>query len=102
MSLDVSTMNDRVDHGPGRRGQRRAGKLVLLTGASLLVGLLVSELALRSAGFSFHLRPEKVEFGWPRSLAALGDEYRSDSDLLWVRAEYQDTLARAREERPVF
>jgi lysophospholipase L1-like esterase len=102
MSLDVAVDNARAEHGRGRRDWRRAGRLALLAGASLLTGLLVSELGLRAAGFSYHLRPEKVELGWPRSLAALGDEYRTDPDLLWVRIEYSATLAHAREERPVF
>jgi len=82
------------------KGWRRAGKLALLMGASLMVGLLASELALRAVGFSFHLRPERIDFGWPRSLASLGSEYRADPDLLWVRADYEQRLARARAERP--
>lgn len=84
------------------KGWRRAGKLALLAGASLAVGLLASELALRAVGFSFHLRPERIDFGWPRSLASLGGEYRADPDLLWVRADYGQRLARARAERPIF
>ncbi|HSS48278.1 MAG TPA: GDSL-type esterase/lipase family protein [Thermoanaerobaculia bacterium] len=90
--------------GPRRLGRwdgRRAVRLALLALASLLVGLLASELALRIAGFSYHLRPEKVALGWPPTLAALGEEYRTDPDLLWVRVEYPDTLAHARAERPV-
>jgi lysophospholipase L1-like esterase len=102
MSLDFAIDNDQAGPGHGRRNWRRAGLLVLLAGSSLLVGLLACELALRAAGFSYHLRPEKVELGWPPSLAALGEEYRSDADLLWVRTEYKTTLAHARAERPVF
>jgi lysophospholipase L1-like esterase len=78
----------------------RIGKLALLAGTSLAAGLLLGELALRAAGFSFHLRPERVQFGWPVSLASLGSEYRTDPELLWVRAGYADLLAQAREERP--
>ncbi|HSS77364.1 MAG TPA: GDSL-type esterase/lipase family protein [Thermoanaerobaculia bacterium] len=99
MSLDVAILGEQTEHGLGR-GWRRAGRLALLAGGSLVVGLLVSELVLRIAGFSYHLRPEKVELGWPPSLAALGEEYRPDSDLLWVRTEYSDTLSHARKERP--
>jgi lysophospholipase L1-like esterase len=80
----------------------RSLKLILLTGAGLVTGLLASELALRVAGFSYHLRPEQIQFGWPKTLASLGDEYRSDPDLLWVHANYAQTLAKARAERPVF
>ena len=77
-------------------------KRALLAGASLAAALALSEIALRVAGFSYHLRPEQVQFGWPKTLAALGDEYRADPDLLWVHADYGQRLARARAERPVF
>jgi lysophospholipase L1-like esterase len=77
-------------------------KLALLAGGSLAAGLIVSELALRAVGFSFHLRPEEIQLGWPRALTSLGGEYRADPDLLWVHADYDRTLARARTERPVF
>jgi lysophospholipase L1-like esterase len=80
----------------------RGLKLLLLAAGSLVIGLLASELALRIAGFSYHLRPEQIQFGWPRSLAALGDEYRTDPDLLWVHTNYPQTLAKARADRPVF
>jgi lysophospholipase L1-like esterase len=79
---------------------RRALKLALLVVLSLAVGLAASELALRIAGFSYHLRPEQIQLGWPRSLASLGDEYRTDPDLLWVHTNYAETLARARADRP--
>jgi lysophospholipase L1-like esterase len=80
---------------------RPALQRALLVGASLALGLGLSELALRVAGFSYHLRPEQVQIGWPKTLAALGDEYRADPDLLWVHADYDQRLARARAERPV-
>ncbi|HEY7216711.1 MAG TPA: GDSL-type esterase/lipase family protein [Thermoanaerobaculia bacterium] len=79
----------------------RAAKLGFLAGAGLLTGLLLAELVLRAAGFSYHLRPEQIQFGWPRTLAALGDEYRADPDLLWVHADYDQRLARARAAHPV-
>jgi lysophospholipase L1-like esterase len=101
-ALDVVVKDPQAEPGPGRLDWRRVGRLLLLAAASLLAGLLLSELALRVAGFSYHLRPEAVQLGWPPSLAALGAEYRSDSDLLWVRNEYDATLAHARQERPVF
>jgi lysophospholipase L1-like esterase len=80
-----------------RPGLKRA----LLAGASLAVALAASEIALRVAGFSYHLRPEQVQFGWPRTLADLGNEYQTDPDLLWVHSDYAQRL-RARAERPVF
>jgi lysophospholipase L1-like esterase len=79
---------------------RRVLQRLLLAGASLAIGLGLSELALRAAGFSYHLRPEQIQFGWPRTLASLGDEYRSDPDLLWVHSDYAQRLAGAG--RPVF
>jgi hypothetical protein len=79
---------------------RRILQKLLLAGASLAVGLGVSELALRVAGFSYHLRPEQIQFGWPKSLASLGGEYRSDPDLLWVHTDYEKRLTGA--VRPVF
>ena len=77
-------------------------KRALLILASLAVALGLSEIALRVAGFSYHLRPEQVQFGWPKTLASLGDEYRTDPYLLWVHSDYGQRLARARAERPVF
>jgi lysophospholipase L1-like esterase len=81
-------------------GRNRGFKLALLAAASLALGLALGELALRVAGFSYHLRPEQIQFGWPKSLASLGDEYRTDPDLLWVHSNYAQTLAKARAERP--
>lgn len=77
----------------------RTLKRLLLAAASLALGLGLSELALRVAGFSYHLRPEQIQFGWPKSLASLGDEYRSDPDLLWVHTDYEQRL---HADHPVF
>lgn len=77
-------------------------KRALLVLVSLALALGLSEIALRAAGFSYHLRPEQVQFGWPKTLASLGDEYRTDPYLLWVHSDYDQRLARARAERPVF
>jgi lysophospholipase L1-like esterase len=74
---------------------RRIFQRLLLAGASLAIGLGVSELALRLAGFSYHLRPEQIQFGWPKTLASLGGEYRSDPDLLWVHSDYDQRLKKA-------
>lgn len=92
---------------PSNRNQRAAKRLPRTLLASLVAltslgaALLATEGALRLAGFSFQLRPERVEFGWPRSLATLPAEYRADPDLLWVRANYAATLERAHRERPL-
>jgi len=77
-------------------------KRALLAAMSLAAALALSEIALRLAGFSYHLRPEQVQFGWPKTLASLGGEYRADPDLLWVHSDYDQRLAKARAERPVF
>jgi lysophospholipase L1-like esterase len=77
-------------------------KRALLVLVSLALALGLSEIALRVAGFSYHLRPEQVQFGWPKTLASLGDEYRTDPYLLWVHSDYDQRLARARAERPAF
>jgi lysophospholipase L1-like esterase len=74
-------------------------KRLLLAGASLALALILSEAALRIAGFSYHLRPEQVQLGWPKTLASLGDEYRSDPDLLWVHTDYGRRLDQARADR---
>jgi lysophospholipase L1-like esterase len=80
----------------------RSLKLTLLTGAGLAIGLLASELALRVAGFSYHLRPEQIQFGWPKTLASLNGEYRADPEFLWVHSGYEQTLTKARAEHPTF
>jgi hypothetical protein len=79
---------------------RRFLQLALLAGFSLALALGVSELALRLIGFTYHLRPEQIQLGWPRSLAALDSDYRADPDLLWVHTDYDQRLAAARADRP--
>jgi len=79
---------------------RRILQRLLLAGAGLAIGLGVGELALRVAGFSYHLRPEQIQFGWPRTLSSLGGEYRFDPELLWVHSDYGQRLKRAG--RPAF
>jgi len=77
-------------------------KRALLVLVSLALALGLSEIVLRVVGFSYHQRPEEIQFGWPKTLAALGSEYRADPDLLWVHSDYDQRLARARAARPVF
>ena len=71
----------------------------VLMAASFLVAGVAGELALRVAGFSFPLYPERIEFGWPDPVW-LESFYRPDDDLLWVRKDYAETLARLAVERP--
>lgn len=67
---------------------------------SALVTLLLGELALRAVGFTFHVYPEKVQFGWPPSIGGEHDPYERDADLLWVPHDYHARLARARQDPP--
>ena len=66
---------------------------------STLFALLGAEVALRIAGFSFALYPEKIEFGWPDPVW-LESFYLPDDELLWVRKDYAETLVRLEQERP--
>lgn len=58
-----------------------------------------AEVALRVAGFSFPLYPERIEFGWPDPVW-LESAYQPDDQLLWVPKDYAETLARLARERP--
>lgn len=79
---------------------RRALQLSLLSLASVAATLGATELGLRAAGFSWHLQPQRVQFGWPRSLAEMEDRYRPDRDLIWMRRDQPALLAAARQARP--
>jgi lysophospholipase L1-like esterase len=79
---------------------RRALELTLLSLLSLVAALGAAELGLRAASFSWHLQPERVQFGWPRSLAQMEDRYRPDPALIWTRRDHQQLLLQARRERP--
>lgn len=81
---------------------RRALQLSLLSVTSVAAALGATEVGLRAAGFSWHLRPEKVQFGWPHSLAEMENRYRPDPELIWARRDAPEILARARRERPDF
>jgi lysophospholipase L1-like esterase len=84
---------------PGRsRGRSIRGLALSL--ASLLVATGLAEAGLRLAGFSWHLEPERIQFGWPRSLGTLEERYQPDPDLIWSRRDRERALARARAERP--
>ncbi|MGE5234682.1 MAG: SGNH/GDSL hydrolase family protein [Acidobacteriota bacterium] len=80
------------------RGTPLLRALVVVVG--LVAALLLAEVGLRLAGFSFHVYPEKVQFGWPKSIGGAADPYVRDADLLWVPRDWRERLARAREEPP--
>ena len=85
---------------PGERRQagRRWSSWALALGSTLVV-LSAAEALLRVSGFSFPLYPERIEFGWPDPVW-LESFYQPDDDLLWVRKDYAETLARLAQERP--
>ncbi len=85
---------------PGLRSRRRALLRALTIVASLAGALLLAEVGLRLAGFSFRVYPEKVQFGWPRAIGGESDPYVRDADLLWVPRDWHERLERARAEVP--
>lgn len=80
-------------------GDGRRGASWTLAVVSTLVALIAAEGVLSVSGFSFHLYPERIEFGWPDPVW-LENFYLHDDDLLWVRKDYAETLARLAQERP--
>jgi len=81
---------------PPRR-RRLLARVALLLGTTF-VCLLLAEVALRVAGFSYHLYPERVEFGWPDP-EVIEDYYAPDPDLFWVPNKptpYAELLEEAR------
>ena len=72
--------------------------LGLVATVSVLVALLVVEIALRVGGFEYRPFPV-VQFGWPDP-KALAQVYRSDPDLLWVTKNYDEAIEAGRREPP--
>src|SRR5436305_457902 len=64
---------------------------ILLLG--ILVSLFLVELALRLIGFSFHLYPEKMEFGYP-DFKTMETHYIEDPVLFWTQRDYKDKIER--------
>ncbi len=64
---------------------------VLLIIASIVVSFGLTELVLRLVGFSFHLYPEKIEFGYPDPVT-MDKYFFKDRDVLWVRSFYYHNL----------
>ena len=84
-----------------RRSKQALFRFLLLLG-SVVFSLLVMELALRAAGFSYRLYPERIEFGYP-SPTDIGVLFDPDPDLLWVPKRpqpYSRILARAQRREP--
>jgi lysophospholipase L1-like esterase len=75
----------------------RGKLLTALTSVVLSLGLL--EALLRISGFSYHLYPERVEFGAPDPVS-MTTEYRPDRTVLWVTGDYGLKLATLSQTRP--
>lgn len=77
---------------------RKVLRAAILVG-SVLMSLTMAEVLLRALGFSYHLYPEKVQFGWPDPtiMEAL---YKPDPDLFWVVKNYEQQLKFARWQQP--
>jgi lysophospholipase L1-like esterase len=82
-----------------RRSVREILLRTLLVLAATAVGLLLAEVALRAAGFSFHLYPERFEFGM-RSEVLEEAGFVEDPDLLWAPKNYRERLTRLEQIRP--
>ena len=61
--------------------------------------LIGMEVALRLAGFSYQLYPEKIEFGAPTP-EQIESGFLVDRDLMWVTRDYFDKLKTARDDPP--
>jgi len=75
---------------------------VLLLFSSLFISVVLAEGVLRLADFSFHLYPERVEFGWPDP-QTLDQKFTPDNDVFWVPREpvaYHTLLEEAERRRP--
>jgi lysophospholipase L1-like esterase len=74
----------------------RTARALLL---SLLVALALGEALLRIVGFRYELKAHVIEVQAPNREKVF-DGYTLDPDLLWVRKNYNETLARALERPP--
>jgi lysophospholipase L1-like esterase len=78
--------NDVVQARKGRRLGLRIAALAL----GLMGALLIAEIGLRIAGFSYALYPEKIEFGMPDP-QTLASDFEPDPDLFWVPPDYKSS-----------
>ncbi len=75
----------------------RRGIPIALISTLLSLGLV--EVALRVIGFSYHLYPDRIEFGAPDPVA-MSRDYFPDRELFWVTGDYPQKLARLRTAAP--
>jgi lysophospholipase L1-like esterase len=73
------------------RARRGVSAKLLILASSLVLVLVLLEVGLRITGYSFSLRPESIEFGWPDP-EIIYDWFSADDDLFWVHKEYQREL----------
>jgi len=66
---------------------------------SLLVAVLLSEIALRLMNFEFYFYPSKVQIGWPDPIT-IKYLYKPDKDLLWVPKDYAERISLRRDISP--
>ena len=59
--------------------------------AGTILPFLIVEIALRAVGFSFHLMPERIEFGYPNPVV-LRQAFVEDDNLLWVLPDYAENV----------
>ncbi len=81
----------------------RKSRLLLKLGFALGVVLLslgVVEGALRVAGFSYHLYPERIRFGYPEPEKIEEGYFLPHDRFLWVSRKYDEILAGAQAETP--
>jgi lysophospholipase L1-like esterase len=83
-----------------KRAAMRSRRLLAFTlyaaFGGLFVGLLLFEVGLRIAGFTYDTMPRVVQVRWP----TLNQTYEPDRELLWVPHSYQATLLEARRQPP--
>ena len=84
---------------PARGTGRRWGARIALLVIGTIAALGLAEVVLRVVGFRFLLYPEHIEFGSPNP-QEMKSEFVPHDRLLWVRPGYEETVRRAREERP--
>jgi lysophospholipase L1-like esterase len=70
--------------------KKNSARITLLV-ISIIVALVIAEIALRLIGFRFVLYPSKVQFGWPDPVR-IHSSYTIDKELLWVPKDYYAKL----------
>jgi len=91
-------MNTETSTGTHKAGEKVLLRLGLVLGVVLLTTALL-ELALRAFGFTYHLYPTSLEFGYPDK-QVLEDFFEQNDEYLWVSGRAAKNIARAREEKP--